>query len=166
MTGCSVVDCDRDPARYRTMCEPHRHRLRKYGDPLATAPPRESTLVERITAKVLRGDDADCWPYTGATQEGYGVISDGAGVNLKAHRVAYETFTGITIPEDLTLDHECHNREYVQGACQGGPTCPHRRCCNPAHLVPREHQDNAQRGGALDALARANQQRQAMAGTR
>lgn len=156
---CVVQGCDQTPQRYRTMCEPHRHRQRKYGSPLGQTPPRASTTAARITAKVDRsaGPEA-CWPFTGATQHGYGVISDGSA-QRKAHRVAYVVFTGEPIPEGLTLDHECHNAAYRQGLCSGGDDCPHRRCCNPSHLVPRSMGDNTARGGGLEPLRAYNRLR-------
>lgn len=157
---CTVTGCKAEPSRYRKMCETHRHRQRKYGDPLGERPPHQSTLAERITAKVERKGPDDCWPYTGATQYGYGVITGDAGLNRKAHRVAYETFVG-PIPAGLTLDHECHNRAYAAGTCAGGDTCPHRRCCNPAHLEPRTMGDNTARGGGLAPLVAYNEQRRA-----
>jgi hypothetical protein len=59
-----------------------------------------------------------------------------------AHRVVYTLLVG-PIPEGFTLDHTCHNAD---STCPGGWGCPHRRCCNPAHLEPVTHQENILRG--------------------
>jgi hypothetical protein len=88
-----------------------------------------------------------CWPWTGkAESRGHGQIM----LNYRhhaTHRVAYELLVG-PIPEGLTLDHLCHNGS----GCPGGDTCPHRRCCNPAHLEPVTMQENMRRGEGPPAI--------------
>ena len=49
---------------------------------------------------------------------------------LLAHQWAYLIFVG-PIPDGYHVDHLCHKPD---GSCAGGVTCPHRACCNPAHL--------------------------------
>jgi hypothetical protein len=74
-------------------------------------------------------------------QHGYGLIHvrvDGKRRLLKAHRLIYEDATGET-PE--TVDHLCHDN----ATCDGGDDCPHRRCCNPAHLGPESRGGNSYR---------------------
>lgn len=137
-------------------CNKHRQRAAKYGgDPLGTPAPHESTLAERMAIKVASPNEEGCRPYTGATQHGYGVITettpDGAHVTLKAHRVAFEQAYG-PIEPGYTVDHECHNLAYREGRCSGGDTCRHRACCEPTHLVPRLMWDNVSRGGAPTAV--------------
>lgn len=90
-----------------------------------------------------------CWLWTASEQgRGYGQIGrdDGAAGIFLAHRAAYELLVG-PIPEGLTLDHMCHNGS----GCPGGPSCPHRRCVNPAHLEPASLGDNLRRGESLAA---------------
>jgi hypothetical protein len=59
---------------------------------------------------------------------------------FKAHRLAYEFATGRN--PGPTIDHICHDPRTCQGL---GDECPHRRCCNPAHLVPAGIGENAGR---------------------
>jgi hypothetical protein len=68
-------------------------------------------------AKVRMQDD-DCWLWTRAIQNGYGIFWDGTR-NVKAHRYGYELWVG-PIPSPLTLDHLCRVRH----------------CVNPEHLEP------------------------------
>ena len=94
------------------------------------------TTPESFWARVeARGPD-ECWPWTGrTTPRGYGELC----VDYKttrAHRHAYTLKIG-PIPEDLVLDHMCHDPE----VCYGG-ACEHRRCCNPAHMEPKTIAEN------------------------
>lgn len=83
-----------------------------------------------------RGPD-ECWPWMGSRfVSGYGRLGSG-----RAHRVVYELLVG-PIPEGLTIDHDCHNRDR---SCPGGFTCPHRACCNPAHLEAVTQAENNRR---------------------
>ena len=91
--------------------------------------------------------ETGCWVWQGSIgSNGYGRIRErrngGTGRNVKAHRWMYEQLVG-PIPAGLDLDHTCHNAD---ASCAGGPTCPHRRCVNPAHLEPVTNAQNAQRG--------------------
>lgn len=81
-----------------------------------------------------------CWRFTGKLMpEGYGRISVGGTRLMLAHRLSFEHFRGITIPDGLPLDHKCHDPK----TCPGGKTCPHRACCNPDHLEISSPQENA-----------------------
>jgi hypothetical protein len=53
------------------------------------------------------------------------------GRERQAHRAAYVEAYG-PIPEDLVVDHECHNLDL---SCPGGAACRHRACINPEHLI-------------------------------
>lgn len=71
-----------------------------------------------------------------------GYVRVGRGLHGReraAHRQAYVDRWG-PIPEGWTIDHECHNRDET---CPGGPTCPHRACVNPEHLVAKPAGDNS-----------------------
>lgn len=77
---------------------------------------------------VLRGQPDECWPWLrGRISSGYG-IAPFKGKQTGAHRVAYILTNG-PIPADKQIDHTCHTEK-----CTAGDDCPHRRCCNPAHL--------------------------------
>jgi hypothetical protein len=101
------------------------------------------TPAERFWAKVDRsGGPTACWPFTAyINPKGYGRFAHGKAT--LAHRVAYLLLVG-PIPAGLDLDHTCHNPD----ACTPGPSCPHRRCCNPAHLSPTTNRANVRRGGS------------------
>lgn len=78
-----------------------------------------------------------CWLWTGPLNpKGYGVLRC-----TLVHRVVYEMLVG-PIPAGLQLDHLCHNEDFD---CLGGPTCVHRRCVNPAHLLPSTAKENTRR---------------------
>jgi hypothetical protein len=100
-------------------------------------------LTERFMAKVEKTDG--CWYWTASLWPGgYGQFKDKAkgSRHTVAHRWSYEFFVG-PIPEGMTIDHTCHN---VDPACQGGRTCLHRRCVNPAHLEAVTERVNLLRG--------------------
>lgn len=74
----------------------------------------------------------------GVFAEGYGNFGISNRNGVVAHRFAYEITIGPL--NGLELDHECHNKDLT---CKPGKNCPHRRCVNPSHLLPRpngEHQ--------------------------
>lgn len=133
---CSIDGCPKGAVR-RGWCEGHYKRWRRYGDP-TFYPPRKPPpiftarpLRERFWKHVAVRGPGECWQWDKPHMFGYGVFRI-EGKNLKAHRVAYELLIG-PIPDGLTLDHECHNRDK---SCEGGRTCPHRACVNPSHLRP------------------------------
>ena len=75
-------------------------------------------LRQRFEAKVRRGADDECWPWTAHTTNGYGFLSMGRKRGpAPAHRLAWEIANGL-IPEGLLVRQKCGNR----------------LCCNPAHL--------------------------------
>lgn len=92
-------------------------------------------LMERVK-KVPNG----CWIWQGAINRlGYGRIRVGSHADrtsrvVYTHRLSYEFHVG-PIPDDLVLDHLCHN-----------PVC-----CNPAHLEAVPQRVNLLRG--IDTLA-------------
>jgi len=87
-------------------------------------------------------DDSPCWLFRAERypKSGYAQFSVGKQKGLLAHRVAYELFCG-EIPDGYEVDHLCHPDD---GSCPPA-TCPHRRCCNPAHLAAVTRKANALR---------------------
>jgi hypothetical protein len=75
-----------------------------------------------------RGPD-ECWPWLRKPNDaGYGQLR-WIGTSMQAHRVAYLLEHG-ELPGGMEIDHTCHDpRE-----CTLKRECPHRLCCNPAHL--------------------------------
>lgn len=98
---------------------------------------------DRFWEKVDVRDPDDCWPWRGYIEKstGRGRISIPGGKRALAYVIAYELAVG-PVPFGKELDHRCH----VAGDCVAGVECPHRRCCNPAHLEPVSHTENVQRG--------------------
>lgn len=84
------------------------------------------------------------WPR-GTNGLGYGRVRI-HGRLWVVHRFVWTELRG-EIPEGITLDHECHNRAARKEKCQVPEgECPHRRCYELGHLVPREQCDNWSRG--------------------
>lgn len=93
--------------------------------------------VATFWSRVERREEGECWPWRGSiTRHGYGQFAPRKGVNLRAHRVAYELSVG-PIPDGLTLDH----------------LCGVKHCVNPAHLEPVTALENVQRYAAARRAA-------------
>ncbi|MFD9564366.1 HNH endonuclease signature motif containing protein [Streptomyces sp. NPDC059994] len=94
-----------------------------------------------LFAETLAVVDSGCWLWTGRlSPQGYGATKV-QGVGIGVHRLAYLVFVG-PIPAGFHVDHFCHTVAIERGNCEGGPSCAHRRCANPAHLrlaTPREN---------------------------
>lgn len=94
-------------------------------------------LLERIQNKISVANSG-CWLWQGQLDRGgYGVLTDGARKNVKAHRKVYECLCG-PIPTPLQLRHSCHVRN----------------CVNPDHLTPGTAKQNNQ-----DKMARQRSKR-------
>lgn len=100
-----------------------------------------SAVEDRFWAKVIKLGPDECWPWTaGKNADGYGRFRLN-GRTENAHRAAYLMFVG-PVPDGRLVDHTCHNNS----GCIMGRTCPHRACCNPAHLEPVTNKVNSTRG--------------------
>ena len=117
----------------------HYSRWARNGDPVARRHVKTVGLAFDDLVDRSGGPDA-CWPWRGPLDEqGYGRWRQG-GVDERAHREAYRRAVGEP-PAGQVLDHRCH----VPGTCSGGPSCPHRSCCNWTHLLPVTNGENAGR---------------------
>jgi hypothetical protein len=133
---CSIKDCTNRQV-VRTWCDNHYRKWVRAG-----TPHRAATAEERFIQNLDRAT-SDCWLWRGhITRWGYGAWQNGGSRRVHTHRWSYEHFVG-QIPAGLELDHICHTMDL---SCRGGPTCQHRRCCNPAHLEPVTHAENMRRG--------------------
>lgn len=112
-------------------------------------------MTRRLTAedfwnRVDRSGGPDaCWPYLGplvanCDGAGYGTFGKALTGQTRAHRVAWVLTYGPGSLDDeaYVLDHVCHTRDLT---CKGGRGCPHRRCCNPAHLEQVSQAENSRR---------------------
>lgn len=136
---CSVEGCE-NRSSARGWCPKHYARWVRTGDPtMVVAPkPYAGKAFEELVDD-SGGPDA-CWPWAGYANkgDGYGRYRrPGEKNQTVAHRVAYEVAHG-TLPEGLLVDHTCHDPQ----TCVGGANCPHRKCCNPAHLAAVTHRQN------------------------
>lgn len=137
---CSVDGCQ--VAAYgHGYCQKHYERWRSNGDPLVSQR-FEGTELERFEHYRPRLGADECWPWEGTiTHEGYGVFGKAGRIQVKAHRYAWELDRGPLDPA-LTIDHLCHTNHPT---CQAVDDCPHRRCCNPAHMEPVTFAENSRR---------------------
>lgn len=99
---------------------------------------------QRFWPKVDRRGPDECWPWL-ASLDPYGYGKFPTEMTDKAHRFAYALLIG---PPPPIIDHTCHD----PATCEGGVTCPHRRCCNPAHMTASTTVENALRGTGPAAI--------------
>ena len=132
---CSVDGCS-SKVEARGWCSIHYQRWRHHGNPLIAQVqlPWPDNLLRRMDPQ----PNGCIWFIGYVNGEGYGRVWNGKA-DLLAHRAAFEHFVG-PIPEGLTIDHECHNRD---ASCPGGVTCPHRRCVNVEHLTVKTRGENS-----------------------
>lgn len=83
--------------------------------------------VERFWAKVTRGAEDECWPWTGGTaSSGHGRFRTDSQEKVAAHRFAWELQNG-PIPAGLCVCHHCDNPP----------------CCNVRHFFLGTNQENS-----------------------
>lgn len=121
---CIHSGCEMPKGRAFGLCNAHYSRMRR-GKPM-DAPIRDvnATDSERFWSKVDMS--GDCWVWTGARVNGYGVFRIGGRTQV-AHRVAYRWNKG-DIPPRAEVDHTCFNHS----------------CVNPSHLRLLSHTQNGQ----------------------
>jgi hypothetical protein len=149
---CSVEGCD-TVVKSRGMCGRHYQQWKAHG--AVQAESVEVPFVEWFWSQVdSSGGPNACHPWTAGGSKGYGYLKcDGEG--MRAHRVAFMLTKG-PISRRKEIDHTCHDPQ----SCRGGTNCPHRRCCNPAHLAAKTHLENCAADRTI--LATLNRERRAM----
>jgi len=135
----------------RGWCAKHYQRWRKSGDPLVVKHEvsREGPLAT-FWANVDKRAPDECWPWKRPPMaQGYGQLQWLDGTVWYTHRIAYVLAYGdipVGDPADpIELDHMCHDHE----VCGLTRTCPHRLCCNPAHLEAKPRSENTGRTAFL-----------------
>lgn len=123
---CAFETCERESETVK-LCHAHYEQARR-GKPLTPLTAHALTFEQRFWNKVDKS--GECWEWTGSLTKhgGYGSIYHEGKVR-RAHRVSLQMATGEPIPQDLEVDHTCHNR----------------KCVNPNHLqaVPKNlNQEN------------------------
>lgn len=140
--------CGKRPVQAKDLCSVCYRMVRLYGVP-STGWHDPAKIRERRVAFLwanidVRGPD-ECWPWKRKpTAGGYGQLRWLNG-QITAHRAVYEVTHG-SIPEfpgeRTDIDHTCHDPEI----CKLKAKCPHRLCCNPAHLEAVPASVNRHRG--------------------
>lgn len=95
---------------------------------------RRLNLWERFWSRAHEREDG-CWIWDGTVDRlGYGWISYESRLRL-VHRYAYEMLVE-PIPDGMSIDHLCRNRD----------------CVNPAHMEVVTHKENVHRGVGPTAI--------------
>ena len=85
-------------------------------------------LAQKLTSKLRLDPKSDCLIFHGScNRKGYGMISNGRGSHIKAHRAAWEIANERPVPDGFMVLHRCDNPP----------------CCNPDHLWLGTALDNA-----------------------
>ena len=114
------------------------------------SPRRPVPIEDRWLPKVDQsGGPTACHPWMGHTVYGYGHIMAEDQRDIGAHVYAWIRTHG-PVPPGLEVDHQCHN----DSDCVGGRDCPHRRCCNVAHLRLSTRVQNVTAGRSPAASAK------------
>lgn len=86
---------------------------------------RSATRLDRFLSKFCEDPVSLCWNWTGSKfGNGYGWFHNPGG-SSSAHRVSYEIFYGLELPNYIEIRHLCHNPG----------------CVNPSHIEPGSHID-------------------------
>jgi HNH endonuclease len=109
-----------------------------------------ASVIMWLRTWVVVGSNDECWPVlNNIDAAGYSKVyqtSNGNSNVSMGHRIMWELFNG-SIPDDMVIDHNCHNKALANNECNGGK-CEHRKCVNPAHLQMITLAENTALGAA------------------
>lgn len=120
---CDVKGCGR-PHESQGLCGTHALR-RKKGQDLTIAVRTDRSLQQRLDFYGPPSEPSECWLWTGARTNGYGVLNVD-GILRRATHVALELATGEHVPDGLVVRHRCDKPA----------------CINPSHLETGTQADN------------------------
>lgn len=101
-------------------CSRHESNMRRRGV-LEVGIRQGGTLIEKFARRVRGDDETGCWEWITMTNDDeYGLFSIGNKKQMKAHRFAWEYFTGESLTRSIQIHHQCENR----------------KCVRPSHLSP------------------------------
>ena len=92
---------------------------------------------EKLESRIDKS--GDCWVWIGYVhkKDGYGRYRlPGMKWDKTAHRIIYELYKDMTIPNELTIDHLCLNKV----------------CVNPEHLEIVSRSENSRRARLVDSV--------------
>ena len=119
---CTIEGCS-GAHKGHGLCNKHYYRWYRHGDTSVTKQaPNGTPEAERFWAKVAKAGPEECWLWTGAITNGYGLT---AMSEHTAHRWAWVEAHGPISP-GMTLHHKCAVR----------------RCVNPEHLELATKREN------------------------
>ncbi len=92
-------------------------------------------------------NDNGCWTLGGKNlrDNGYTFFTLNAR-RAAGHRLLIEALQESLIPKGMVVDHTCHNKAAYEQTCDGGSSCLHRACFNPAHMEIVTQSENIARG--------------------
>lgn len=94
------------------------------------------------TGYMINDEPSDCWEWIGnRNYKGYGRLTlrvDGRHCKVAAHRASYETFMGLKLNDDDTIEHKCR----------------FKACIHPNHLIPMSRSDNSKAKAEVDRKRR------------
>lgn len=144
---CSVKDCIR-PRWAKDLCSSHYRMVKVYGVPSTGWHDPDKIRQRRIEflwANIDVREPDECWPWKRKPSSGgYGQLR-WFDRSIGAHRAVYQLTNGpepVFPGEQTNIDHLCHDT----ATCKLTTDCPHRLCCNPAHLEAKPASANRSRG--------------------
>jgi hypothetical protein len=116
MKVCKVEGCC-EAAKIKEMCLLHYKRTWLNGSPFVGRPCLHRPVEEKFWFYVKKGDNGECWEWTGfRDKDGYGKLRTGK-TNTAAHRISWQMHNR-RVPKGKLVLHRCNNPS----------------CVNPHHL--------------------------------